>query len=373
MENYPLKLMHIVLSLNTGGLEKVVINLLKGVDRDTYTPILCCLEEPGTLAPEVEQLGVKIIVLEKKRTGIDYLAVAKLASILRREGVNIIHCHGTAPQFYGALAGRIVRVPRIIYTKHDRIPCNTKSELLMRRFLARMTSKVIAVSDDAREVAVNVEKIPQEKVITIFNGIDTQKYRLNIDIIAKKLEIGVSAYDFVIGIVARLAPEKDHNMLLDAFRIVRERMNQGIKLVIVGGGDLREELENKAKLLSINDDVIFLGERHDIPELLAAFNLFALSSTTEGLSITLLEAMAAELPIVATDVGGNPEIVLNDQTGLIVPAKSPDSMAQSIMKIINNKNMAEKMGEAGREMVCANFSLEAMIQKHDEIWRHASI
>jgi len=363
------KLMHIVLSLNVGGLEMVVINLLKGLDRRIYTPILCCLEEEGSLIHEIEKLGVKTIVLGKKKKGIDYPLLFRLASILRQEKIDIIHSHNPTPYFYGTIAGKIANVPVIIYTKHGRNPVKKKRELLLRKFLSYMTDKIVAVSDDARNVAINDEKINPEKVVTIFNGIDIDRYQTNIDVASKKREIGLSDDDFVIGIVARLSPEKDHNTLFEAFRIVLDSINQNVKLVIVGDGILREEFEQKAKSISISNKTIFLGERYDVPELLAIFDLFILSSITEGISLTLLEAMATGLPVVATNAGGNAEIVLDNQTGFIVPPKDPNRMAEAIMTIIKNNDMANQMKERGKDRVSKKFNLETMRDQYEQIYQ----
>jgi len=364
-----IRLMHIVLSLNIGGLERVVINLLKGLDPEIYTQILCCLEEPGALIHEVNRLGVKTISL-KKGKGIDYLLLAKLAKVIRQEKIDIIHSHNPTPYFYGVLSGKLAGVPVIIHTRHGRNTPKSKREIYLRRFLSCMTDRIVAVSNDSMDAAINREKIPSRKVVTIFNGIDIERYRPNIDVVSKKKELGILDSDQVIGIVARLSSEKDHSTLLDAFRIVLGN-KKNIKLVIVGDGNLRGELQQKAQAISVGENTVFLGERHDVPDLLAVFDLFVLSSLTEGISLTLLEAMAAGLPVVATDVGGNAEVVMDSRTGLIVPPADPRSMANAILKIIRNSSMAKQMGILGRERVSEKFSTSAMVRKYDEIYRNA--
>lgn len=365
-----MRLMHLVLSLNIGGLEIVVINLLRQMDREIYTPFLCCLKEPGSLVHEVDKLGIKTVVLGKNGGGIDFSVLARLAMILKREGIDIIHSHNPGPHFYAALAGKLAGVSVIIHTKHGRNPFRNWREPFLRKILSCMTDKIVAVSDDANEIAISKEKFSKRRVVTIINGIDIDKYCSNIDVAGKKREIGVSDGDFIIGIVARLASEKDHSMLLDAFRIVLDHANQNVKLVIVGDGALREELERKAHSISIADNVIFLGERRDVPELLATFDLFVLSSVTEGVSMTLLEAMAAELPIVATDVGGNAEVVLDNRTGLIVPPRNPEAMAHAMLRIMGDDDMAKQMGIMGKERVYQKFSSEAMSRKYENIYEY---
>ena len=369
MDKQSIKLMHIVLSLNTGGLERVVINLLKGMDQNVYNLYLCCLEEPGILIHEAEKIGVKVLTLNKKKAGIDYKSIFNLAKALKEYKIDIVHTHNPGSHFYGAIAGKIAKVPVIINTKHGRNPSYSRWNLIQKKLLSYITDKIVAVSEDARKMAIEIEKIPHRKVTTILNCIDIDKYNVKVDKELKRQELGISKDDFVIGIVARLSPEKDHNTLLDAFRHVLDKSGQNVKLVIVGDGILKEELKQKSRILSITDNTIFLGERHDVPELLATFDLFVLPSLTEGISLTLLEAMSAGLPIVATNVGGNPEIVIDNKSGMIVPPQNINSMANAIIRIMSDKDTAKQMGLAGKIRAQERFSIEAMVSQYEQLYR----
>lgn len=355
-------LIHVILKLDVGGLERVVIDLLRNLNLRIYNPILCCLEKYGTMIQEVNELGIDVIALGKKEEGLELSLIPRLAKILRQNKIDILHSHNSSPHFYSTLAGKVAGTPINIYTIHGQ-------ELHRAdKLLSYMTDMIVAVSDDARKLMVRRGGIPQRKVMTILNGIDEGKYHSDVNVTLKKRSIGLAEDDLVIGIVARLAPEKDHNTLLEAFKIVLQKTNKKVKLVVVGDGNLRKELEEKARHISISENTIFLGERHDVPELLATFDLFVLSSLTEGISLTLLEAMAAGLPIVATNVGGNPEIVLNNQTGIIVPSRDPISMANGIVKVIGNINKAKQMGEMGKDRMAKVFSVKTMAKKYEEVY-----
>jgi len=369
-----INIMQVVLKLNVGGLERVVIDLLKNLDPNTYNPILCCLENYGSMIHEVKKLGIETIALGKKEEGLDLLLIPRLLKALKQYEVKILHSHNSSPHLYSTIAGKLASTPINIYTIHGQVSAIHGQGLYMKhRPLLYMTDMIVAVSHDARKMILNGSKISHNKVVTILNGIDEEKYSARVNIIDKKRSIGLSTEDLVIGIVARLAPEKDHNTLLDAFRLVLNNTHLNIKLVIVGDGSLKEQMIKKSQLLSIDKNVIFLGERHDVPELLATFNLFVLSSTTEGISLTLLEAMAAGLPVIATKVGGNPEIVMDKQTGLIVPPRDPISMAKAISHIIDNPYIWKQMGMKGKERVSNVFSVKTMVNEYQKVYEKIMI
>ena len=366
----PIPVMHVVASLDIGGLESVVVNLMKKHDRSKFKPAVCCLLGKGALGSIIENLGVDVIELQKRR-GIDYLTVYKLATILRKRKILILHTHNINPHIHGSLAGEIAGVPININTKHGaEIPFRRRiSRVFWDKVIVRSTDRIVAVSEDAKNALIRIAGIDPNKVVTIANGIDIEEHSKEIDIREKKREIGILDEDFIIGNVARLSGEKDHNNLLEAFFIVLQKF-PNIKLVLVGDGPLRRELEDKAQRLGIKERTLFSGFRRDVPELLKTFDVFVLSSITEGTSMTILEAMAAGLPVVATNVGGNPEIVVNEKTGIIVPPKDPPALAEAIIRIMSDRNLAEAMGAAGRERVKKLYSSDRMVREYEELYQN---
>jgi glycosyltransferase involved in cell wall biosynthesis len=224
----------------------------------------------------------------------------------------------------------------------------------------------VAVAEDAREVATRVEGVSSAKVVTIVNGVDTDAFRPTPDRGLARAELGVPTSGFHIGVVARLSPEKDHATLLAAFARVHAERPDTI-LTLVGDGPLRRELEALAGELGIGRAVRFAGARRDVARALAAFDVFALSSRTEGLSLTLIEAAAMGLPIVATRVGGNSEVVVDGETGWLVPAADPASFARALLACAAEPRRTA-MGLRGRERAVERFSIDRMTRAYEAIY-----
>lgn len=350
-----INVLHIVLGLQVGGLEKFVLDLIDKYPLD-IKPFIVCLEGKGELGQQYNHL--EIIELQKE-PGISLKIVRQLVTLTKYLQIDIIHTHNPGPHFYGAMTGFLTRRP-VIHTKHGRnYPTDTKKVWLNKisSFLSKM---IVPVSQNAADVCLDVEKISSAKVKVILNGIDT-------DLFHQGIETEKTCGLVHIGIVARLSAEKDHQTLLNACKLLADQATD-FHLEIIGDGPLRDTLEKSAKDLGLDTYVSFSGMRHDVPELLRQLDVFVLSSTTEGISLTLLEAMATELPIVATDVGGNPEVVVDGETGYLVPPKNPAEMSKKLLLLINDINLRHQMGKMGRERVIANFSIKETAKKYEELY-----
>jgi len=360
-----MKIMHILLSLEHGGAEKVAINLIKKMRGNGFEFSVCGLDRLGGLRDE---LNGAIQVECANRKGLDLMVPFRLSKIIRRLSPDIIHMHNSTPLLYGTIAGRLAGVNKMVVTQHGSI---SKESNKMRFGLKRvfgMVNKTVAVSKDIKEYIKDTYKINGNKLGLIINGIDDDVYKKDT---AKKAEyrkkFGLEG-KLVIGHVARLSPEKDQNTLLEAFSIVAKEIADA-RLVIAGDGPLNENLQLKTYNLQLKDKVLFLGSRNDVPELMNMFDMFVLSSIREGTSLTLLEAMATELPIVATDVGGNPEVVRDGENGIIVPVSNAEALAEKIVYLYKNTDIREKMGKAGRKRVIEEFSLGRMAKEYERIYR----
>ncbi|WP_437957935.1 glycosyltransferase [Sorangium sp. So ce119] len=371
----PAKVAHVVLSLNVGGLERVVLRLLERTARDRFAPVVCALQEPGALAEELARLDVPLVVIPR-RPGLDPGLPVRLSAWMRREGIALVHTHNPGPHLYGALAAGLARAaglagggggggPRVIHTKHGRNYPKQKRKVLVNRLAAALTDRVVAVSDDARAVAIEVERVDPAKVVTILNGVDTDVFRPG-DAGAARARLGVPAAGYHVGCVARLSPEKDHATLLAAFARLRE-VRADAHLTLVGDGPVRPALEQQAARLGLAGAVTFTGTRGDVAELLPAFDVFALASLTEGISLTLIEAASAGLPIVATRVGGNPEIVQEGETGLLVSPGAPETLAAALEAVAVREDRAE-MGMRGRARMIERFGMDRMIRAYEDLY-----
>jgi glycosyltransferase involved in cell wall biosynthesis len=352
-----------------GGLEQVLIRLLNATDRKRFCPVVVALDEPGELALELLRIDVPVVVVPRRRTGVDARLASRLADRLHREGVRLIHTHNMAPHFYASLAAQLMAIrwghrPLVIHTKHGRDEPHVFRTVLLNRISSALCDFIVAVSDDAASVAVRLEWARSRKVTTILNGVSTDDFRPALDPRPARVRLGLPPDGIHVGCVARLAKVKDHRTLLDAFGQFRQGRPDA-HLTLVGDGDERAELEARARAADVNGAVTFLGSRNDIAAVLSAFDIFALSSRSEGVSLTLLEAAAVGLPIVATRVGGNAEVVMDGRTGVLVPPGDPGAFAAALERIAARPDR-QRMGIAGRERVIANFSVERMARAYQE-------
>ncbi|MFT3773572.1 MAG: glycosyltransferase [Minicystis sp.] len=361
----PVKIVHVVLGLDVGGLERMLLRLLAHTDRERFAPVVCALDAPGVLAPELGRLGVPLAQV-RRRPGIDGQLPLRLARWLRREGARIVHTHNPSPHFYGALAARIARGPRVVHTKHGRNAPEVPRKVLLNRIAAKLSDRVVAVSDDAAGVALDIERVSPRKVVTIRNGVDTKEFRPGRDAAAARAALGIPAEGFHVGCVARLAEVKDHGTLLQAFARFRASRPDA-HLTFVGRGPEQPVLEARAAEPDLRGAVTFAGERGDVAPLYAAFDVFALASRSEGISLTLLEAAAAGLPIVATRVGGNGEVVADGRSGILVPPADPIAFAAALSAVAASPDRAA-LGAAGRARVEQRFSAERMARAYHDLY-----
>jgi sugar transferase (PEP-CTERM/EpsH1 system associated) len=364
---------HVVLSLNVGGLEKVVLRLLERIDRARFAPIVCALDEAGSLAGELDRLGVPLHVLPRRR-GLDPSLVFELAALFRREHVAVVHTHNPTPHLYGALAAAVAsrsartrpRLPRAIHTKHGRNELGSKRKILVNRIAAAFTDVLVAVGKDTRSVIVDVERVDPAKVVVIPNGVDSDEFRPSVDRASARARLQLPREAFVIGCVARLAPEKGHETLLRAFAAFRS-IKPDAHLVLLGDGPSRPRLEELASELRLGGAAHFAGTRDDVAQVLHAFDVFALASRTEGIALTLLEAACAGLPIVATRVGGTPEIVVDGETGLLVRADDPRGLTNALLRVAQDP-AAQAMGLRGRARIIERFGVDEMVRGYERLY-----
>jgi len=263
-----------------------------------------------------------------------------------------------------------------VHTKHGRNYPGNRKRVLLNRALSWLTNAIVPVSDNASDVALRIEKVNSLKLHRIWNGVDTALYKPQ----ATDSGIGTrvsesfnsppsvhSPRQLTIGTVARLSPEKDQQTMLKAFRLVVDQL-PNTRLAVVGDGPCREDLRNEANRLGIAGQVDFLGACNDVAPLLHGMSVFTLSSSTEGISMTILEAMACEVPIVASDVGGNREIVQPPECGLIVPARDSQALAAAYLELLRNPAQRSQMGAAGRQRVVKHFSLQRMVADYTRLY-----
>ncbi len=365
-----LAIAHVVLSLDVGGLERVVATLAGAQHAAGQRVSVYCLDRAGVLADPLPRAGVAVHAVGRSARGFDPGAVLRLARLLRAADVRIVHCHNHGALVYGALAARFVRGARVVYTVHGAV---TSARRSTARFLKLgIVHEVVFVSANARNVARAAGVGESGHAHTIVNGVDVSAYadRDGAGGAAVRRALGIAPEAPVCGIVARLTEAKDHPTLFAAVAALRATL-PSLHCLVVGDGELRAELERDVAARGLQGVVHFTGARDNVRDYLNAMNVFVLSSVTEGLAMTLLEAMSAALPVVATRVGGNAEAVEDGVTGVLVPASSPGQLAAAMMSVLGDDARARAMGVAGRERAMRRFSLEAMVAQYQAVYEVA--
>ena len=360
----PVKVAHVVHQLDVGGLERVVINLIKHMPRDRWAPSLYCLRAGGILVEELIADGYPVRHFDKQ-DGLSISLFPRIARTMRDDGIQIVHCHNYGALLYGAIASRMAKTRGTVYTAHGVYSGVRLAKLRAARMVP--VDKILAVSDDARDEMLALGRLRASDVSTLPNGIDTSVFNTNNDAAGLREELGLAQDAPVFGIVARLSPEKMHQTLLEAFAKLLQTIPSA-RLLIIGDGPIRSELESSAETLGVMGPAVFLGERKDVPRLLKAFDVFVLASRLEGLSLTLLEAAATGLPIVATDVGGNSEVVVDGKTGRIVPSGDAAALADAMAEVAADLRRAREMGRAGRQRIEDYYSLTAMVRQYETVY-----
>jgi glycosyltransferase involved in cell wall biosynthesis len=344
-----------------GGAEVLAARLARRL-RDRFRFLFVCLDELGTLGAELRREGFAVHLLGRK-PGLDWRCSLRLAGLLRREGVALVHAHQYTPFFYGMTARLLYRRPPILFTEHGRhFPDHPRRKrMLANRLLLRRRDRVVGVGEAVRRALIDNEGINADRVAVIPNGIDLARFGDHgCDRLAVRREIGVGTDDLVILQVARLDYLKDHATALRALARVAGR-RQNARLVLVGEGPELGKIRDLIRDSGLEANVLLLGLRKDVPRLLAAADLFLLTSISEGIPLTLIEAMAAGLPVVSTRVGGVGEVVEEGVTGLLAASGDDEGLADGVLRLAADPVLRQHLGMRGRERARTHFSEDRML------------
>ena len=360
---------HVVENLERGGLERTVIDLARTQASRGMRCQVICLFQRGALAGELDAAGIAVHACGK-RHGLDLRALADLRRHLVAHAGGVVHTHNASAHYHAVLASAGLGL-RVVNTRHGMgaLDAASRREQLYRLALRR-TAAVATVCEAARrELAQSAQWPRATRLVAVPNGIDVDRFAARDEGARERLaaSLGLPSRTRIVGTVGRLNPVKDHAGLLQAFEQLL-RTVPDVALVLVGDGALRADLASRAAVPALAGRVHLLGDRGDVAELLRAFDLFVLSSRSEGHSIALLEACASALPIVATEVGGNAEIVHAGSNGLLVPPGDPAALAQALQALLADPARALAMGRAGHERVRREGSLAAMADRYDHLY-----
>ena len=355
---------HLIYRLDIGGLETLLVDTINRMPPGRYRHAVICLTDYTDFATRITRPGVELFSLHKP-TGLALGTHAALFKLLRRLGPAILHTYNLGTIEYAA-TGWAAGVPVRVHAEHGRDArdpqgINPKHNLL-RRLVTPFIDRYVPVSRDLRGWLERVVRIPARKLQLIDNGVDTERFGAAV---STSGEAWHAADAFIIGTVGRLQDVKDQATLVEAFAELRRLLpGEPLRLVLVGDGPLRAQLEAQVAASGLLDSVWFAGARSDVAPVMRSFSLFVLSSIAEGTPVTLLEAMASELPVVATAVGGIPDLVAlgsGSPAGTLVPAGDAQALAAASAPYVRDRALARRHGAAGRDRVEQQYSMHTML------------
>lgn len=353
-ERRPLRVAHVVGQLDVGGMEKLLVEFARHADRERFALTCISLSTRGALAKSIEACGWPVIALGCG-AGRRMSMIFRLARLFRQSRIDVVHTHNLRSLLYGAPAARLARSRRVIHTRHGQLYGASASDTRAFRWASWFTDHVVCVSDDSARLSL-ADGVAPRRVRTIVNGVDSTRFAF----------LG-SAEGSTVVAVGRLSPEKGFDTLIEAIALASSE-HPSLRLELAGDGPCLPELRRLADRLGVRERVNFLGEVSDVPAVLARARLFVLPSLTEGISLTLLEAMARGLPVVATAVGGTPEVVIDGETGRLAPPRAPAELARMIVSTLSDPEGCRRMGRAGRNRVERHFDVRRMVARYEQLY-----
>jgi len=377
----PVRMLHVITRLIRGGADENTLYTVRGLDKRRYVVDLAVgegseLEEIGTI-PDV---GVHLVpeLVREPHPWKDMVALIKLARMIRRGNYQIVHTHTAKAGFLGRLAAAIAGTPVIIHTVHgvtfhQHLPWAHRAfYLALERIAARFTDQFVAVGEDVKDIYLRSGIGTTAEYETIYSGMPLHEY-LEAGAMpaaerdALRAELGFEPHHRVIVMAARLEPRKGHGYLFHAVQRLRPDHPE-LRVLVVGEGPIRVQLETQCRALGIDDLVVFLGHRHDLPRVFAAADISVLTSLWEGLPRVLVQSAAAGKPIVTFDVEGAWEVVRDGRNGFVVASQDVHAFAERLGLLLAERERSEEMGAAGREAVGSRWTVETMLDRLDDLY-----
>lgn len=362
----PLNVLFLLTSMPVGGAETLLVNLIRRMDRKQFVPQIACLKELDELGEVMaEEVSVASDFLANKY---DMRVLPRLVRFLSREKVDALVTVGAGDKmFWGRIAAWFTRTPVVISALHSTGWPDGVGRL--NRMLTPLTDAFVGVAEEHGRFLCEVEQFPNEKVRVIPNGVDTERFRRDVAAgAAIREEFGIPMDAPVCGIVAALRPEKNHELFVTAAHQIRQQL-QDAHFLVVGDGPERDKLERMSQALRLENCLHFLGTRDDIPAVLAAMNCLLLTSKMEANPVSILEGLATQVPVVATNVGSVAATVIDDQTGFLVPSDNAEELTKKACRVLVDLDLAERLGHQGRDLVAKNYSVDVMVDGYEDLIR----
>ncbi len=366
----PVTVLHVIDTLGYGGAERFLVGLVRALDRQRFRPMVAWLTAAGPFARVLADAHVPVVGIAA-RGHRDARALWRLGQLMRTKAVDIVHTHLFVDGFYGRLAALMAGVPVRVVTQQNayedpdrRLP---PWQIRVNRVLARVTDHFVAVSAATREYLHQVEGVPLSRISVVPNAIEPPPRLDATAVAALRQEWLRGATGPLVGTVARLEPQKGVDVLLEAIHLARQKIPD-MRCVIVGQGGELPALRAQVQELQLSSHVCFAGPRDDVWHVLAALDVFVLPSRFEGLSLALLEALAVGTPVVATAVSGTVDVIQDGVTGVLVPPEDPEALAQALITVLRYPETARRLGEAGRRLVLAEYTMDRVVQQYETLY-----
>jgi glycosyltransferase involved in cell wall biosynthesis len=362
-----LRILHIIQNLNYGGMERLLGEMVRNADGSRFESHVLALEYIGRFGRGLDDAAGVHVAPSQGRWSM--LRPASLGRKIREIGPAVVHTHGGV-WYKASLAARMARVPRLLHTEHGRHVPDPFVLRSLDHLAARRTDTVVAVSEALRQQLEHTVVRGAAPVIVIRNGVDTRRFTPRADGTGVRRELCVESGTLLIGSVGRLEPVKGYDRMIEAFAVLCGGGTEAedVRLVLVGDGSERSALEDRAQALGLGASVHFLGWRDDVIEVLAALDIFSMSSLSEGTSVSLLEAMSVGICPVVTDVGGNSAVLGPELLHRLVPPDDPPALARAWRSSMSRRVELEADGQTARRRVEAEFSLEAMVRAYEKLY-----
>jgi glycosyltransferase involved in cell wall biosynthesis len=352
------KIMFMNYSLDIGGAEIMILELVKGLNKRYFDVSICSMSDKNVLKPEFEKIDIPVFICPKK-TGFDWKSIPKILAILKDNKIDLLHTHDFPTWLYGGLASLLAPGCRLVHTQHSNIESKRKIPSSFKRVLSLLTKEIIAVNDQVGDFLYKDGYSPKSKLHILYSGINIPGE----EIIKQKIE----SNDIRFVITARLAKAKNHEYLIKSFAKLCKKHDKAT-LSIIGDGLLRKSLNDLVSQLEMEEKIYFLGQVLNAKTKLVDYDVFVLTSISEGLSFSLLEAMAYRLPIIATDVGGNGMLVDHGENGLLVESNNEQQLVEAMETLLLDREKRERMGQKSQQKVKSKFSHERMLKEYEAIY-----
>jgi glycosyltransferase involved in cell wall biosynthesis len=354
--------------LNYGGTERQLYELAIRLDKSYFNPVVYCLSEiDSPFGAMLREKGIKVYTL-KRRGHIDPFRIIKLARLFKKENINLVHSFLHIPNAYSYAACLLARLDKFIPSVRN---CEIDRNRLLTyvdRLNLQRCSLITVNSEIVKMFTANHFSISPDKIKVIYNGIDAKRFVNFKESIKIKDDLSIPKNARVVGVIGKLSsPQKNIPLFLKAAGRISNQFSD-VKFLVVGSGKLLDDMKDFSHKLGISEKVYFTGEREDIPEILKLLDVFVLSSYKEGLPNVIMEAMAASKPVVATDVGGVSELVMDEETGFLVPSNNVEKLSQAVIRLLENPNVAKRMGEKGKERIEKLFLIDRTVKQTEKLY-----